>query len=168
MYPFGQGQGGLVTLGFFLDFAAMIAAGDLAADVDPSSGDFIALATMPEGSQIHGTFVHVDTALADTLGTGTILATIGDYSSLAGAGTAIDIDGYYGSTPISWKSTGASGTILADAYAAATKVYSTASYLAVSFSGTAVDIISGKVWIMCKATFLTVPDMTIRRPSAWH
>ena len=164
-YP--EGLGGFATVGFLLDFESLLAS--QAWTVNPANGDFIALCQIPVGAQIHGVVVKVITALADTLGTGTILGQVGDYSAITGTGTAIDLDGYTAVTTgsdLTTVATYASST--SEAYMQASKVYASAAYLCLTFSGTAVDIISGKLWIAAKMSQMVFPDLTTLAPSTWH
>ena len=91
-YPFGLG--GFYTVPFYIDFAKLLAAGSITT-INPSAGDYLVLAKIPIGAQIHGVLMKVATVCADTLGTGTITVTVGDYSAVTtGAGTAIAAAGY--------------------------------------------------------------------------
>lgn len=164
-YP--KGLGGFETVWWNLDFAAILALG---VTLDPSAGDVLIITKIPVGAMILTTQWKVITGLEDTLTTGTILGQVGDYSAVTGTGTAIDLDGYGPvTTGITLKTADAVlGTAIGDAYGAAHKVYSTAAYLALTFSGTAVDIISGRMILGAKMSLTDFPDLSVTAPSTWH
>jgi hypothetical protein len=156
-YPFGLG--GFYTPAWIIDLAALKAS--QAWTIDGSSGDYIFIAPIPIGAQIHGVLMNVLTACTDT---GTATVSVGDY--LVSSGAEVDADGYMAATSI--KATGYTGTVIGDAYGAATKAYSAAHYLALTFGGTEADIKTGKFWIAVKMSLMSFPDLTIVAPSTWH
>lgn len=163
-YPFGAG--GFYSVPFFFDFAKLKAS--QAWTIDPANADILFITTIPIGCQIHGVLMNVFGAATDS---GTITVSVGDYSSIANQ-TAINAAGYMAATSI--KATGYTGTIVTDAYGAATKVYGAAEYLALTFGGNATECKTGKIWIVVKASFITFPPVDpvsgeyIDSPSAWH
>jgi hypothetical protein len=157
-YPLGFG--GFYTVPFLFDWAALKAS--QAWTLNPNAPDTLVFTTIPIGAQIHGVLFKVVDPITDA---GTILMSVGDFSS---ASAAIDADGYLGSTPLSIKAAGYGGTVLADAYAAATKVYSAAAYLGILFSGSCTEITTGRMWLAVKMSFTIFPDLSVLAPALWH
>jgi hypothetical protein len=162
LYPYGLGQGGSCNVPYLLDFAALTKAGAFATTPNPNNADIIYFGKIPIGAQISGVLMDVLSAATDA---GALTVTIGDYSDVTG--DAITAAGYMAATSI--KSTGYTGTVLTDAYGAATKVYSAVSYLALTLGGgVATTLTTGKLLIVAKMSLLSIPAYSIVSPALWH
>ncbi len=130
--PWGGGNFEVVKL--HVDLPAITAA--LGITIDGSAADTLKIWKAPIGCQIHGALLDVKTACTDA---GTATISLGDSSAA----------GFLAATTI--KAVAKTGTIVGDAYGAATKVYAAETDIKLTFGGTEVDIDSGvfDIYLVC-------------------
>lgn len=132
--PWGKGKAVVVKLHVDMED---VCDGLSVAGIDGSSADVIQLWDIPAGTMILGAMIDVTTACTDT---GSATVAIGDGDSTAG---------YLAATSI--KTAAKTGTILTDAYGAASKVYAATDTLDLLFGGTEASINSGvfDIYLYC-------------------
>ncbi len=148
-YPQGQGRHGV--LHFRLNWADIVV--ELAAAINPATPDKLDIWTIPVGTQIHGVLLHVVTAATVTATAASATVAVGDATTESAYLAATDL-----------KTVGYTGTIITDAFAAATKVYAAALALRLTFAGTATVLLTGLADLYVNCTFF---DIGTAEPSDW-